>query len=300
MKKTLLKISVTLMGLTALLMPTNAFSSTFSKVEARGTGCPLGSTDVVVSPDGSSASLLFNEMLIELPQFDGDNDNDVDVDGFGRGSRFNKNLVQKICNILVESELPDDHKVESIDVKIDFRGSTFMDAGATAFFHSQLINTSGPGRGREARRDFVARKIWREGPVDDDWTISSTRSIKINGNCSRHGDSKAQFNLRNIIRASLKPQGVRDESMVFIGLDSTDLIGKMEIKVNSKSCRSRGGRPDRPTRPTKPGRGNGPQRPGRPVSPGLGQCPPGLIFHAPSRRCLTKREMVLWDRGIRR
>jgi hypothetical protein len=302
MKKKWLNLSFALVGFISLLIPTNAFSSTFSRVEARGTGCPLGSTDVIVSPDGSSASLLFNEMLIELPQFNGDNDNDVDVDGHGRGSRFDRNLVQKICNILVESQLPPDHKVESIDVKIDFRGSTFMDPGATAFFHSQLINITGPGRGSEMRRDFVARKIWREGPVEDDWLVSSTRSIKVKSNCSRHGDNKALFNLRNIIRANLTPQGQRNGSMVFIGLDSSDLVGKMEIKVNSRSCRGRGDRgdrDDRPTRPTKPGRDyrpTRPSRPGNPHQPGLGNCPRGTVFHPPARRCMTKREIALFGR----
>lgn len=288
-----MKSSILTILLLGLLLPSNvlAQTSTFSKVEARGTGCPLGSTDIVTSPDGESISVLFNEMIIELPNVDGDNDNDVDVDGQGRASRFNRSLVQKICNILIQADLPADHKVDSIDVKIDFRGSTFMDQGTTAFFHSQLVNTEGPGRRKEPRRDFVARKIWREGPVEDDWTISSNRNIKINGNCSRRGDSTSTFNLRNIIRASLTPQGQRLDSYVYIGLDTADIIGKMELKVNSSSCRGGG----RPTRPTKPIIVNPPTRPTR---PGLGgrSCPAGLIYHAPTGRCLSKREIVLIGR----
>lgn len=297
MKKNLMTLGLLLLGAMGLLASSNAYSNTFSKVEARGTGCPAGTTDVVISPDGSSASLLFNEMVIELPQFDGDNDNDVPVDGSSPTSRFDKNFVQKVCNILVESQLPPDHKVESIDIKVDYRGSTFMDPGAKAIFQSMLVNLSGPGRSSEKRRDFIARKLWREGPVDDDWVVSTTKRIEIKGNCSRHGDNKAQFNLMNYIRANLTNRGVRDQSMVYIGLDSSDLVGKMEIKVNSRSCRGRDIRPDRPTRPVNPGRGDRPTRPQRPgLGNGSGDCPRGLIFYEPARRCLTKREIALLGR----
>lgn len=284
-----------LMVLISSLMANSTWANTFSKVQARGTGCPLGSTDIIISPDGNSVSLLFNEMLVELPNIDGDNDNDVNIPGHGRSSRFDRSVVQKICNVLVESQLPEDHKVESIDVKIDFRGSTFMDEGATAFFHSQLINMTTPGRGSEARRDFVARKIWREGPVDEDWTVSSSRRIKVNGNCSRRGDDKNRFNLRNIVRASLTDHASTLDSMVFIGLDSADLVGKMEVKVNSRPCGGNGrGRDRDPRRPRNPR--NPPRNP-----PGRGHisCAPGMIFHPPANRCLTRREAVLWMRSRR-
>lgn len=288
---------LTLILLTALI-PENILAGdlAFSKIEARGTGCPLGSTDIITSPDQKSVSLLFNEMIIELPQFDGENDNEADIPGQNRGNRFDRNLVQKICNILIEADVPADHKVDSIDVKIDLRGSTLMDEGTTAFFHSQLINLQGPGRSNEARRDFIARKIWREGPIEDDWTVSSTKNIQVKGNCSRHGDSKNTFNLRNLIRADIRPLGERLNSMVFIGLDSADILGKMEFKVHTSSCRGRQDRPTRPTRPViVPTR---PTRPVTPVRPGIGaeNCPRGLIFHEPARRCLTKREVALWGR----
>lgn len=273
------------------LMMTSAWANTFSKVQARGTGCPLGSTDVIISPDGNSVSLLFNEMLVELPNIDGNNDNDVDIPGHGRANRFDRNVVQKICNILVESQLPEDHKVESIDVKIDFRGSTFMDEGANAFFHSQLINMTTPGRGSEARRDFVARKIWREGPVDEDWTVSSSRSIKVNGNCSKRGDDKNRFNLRNIVRAGLSDHAAAMDSMVYIGLDSADLVGKMEIKVNTRSCRGNSRPPRRDPNPRPP------RNPRNPPRGGQVTCAPGLFFHPPANRCLSRREIVLWMRS---
>lgn len=280
--------------LLGLIVPSNVSgaSSSFTKIDARGTGCPLGTTDIVKSPDGESVSILFNEMLIELPQFDGDNDNDSDLAGHGRASRFNKNLVQKICNILVEADIPGDHKVDSIDLKVDYRGSTFMEKGTTAFFHSQLVNLEGPGRRKEPRRDFVVRKIWREGPQEEDWTITGERNIKVQSNCSRRGDSKHRFNLRNIIRANILPLGERLDSYVFIGLDTADLVGKLELKINSSICRGRGGRP---ARPIKPGRGNGRGRGNPRVGP-VGNCPPGLAFHAPTRRCLTKRQIVLMGR----
>ena len=280
-----------LIGAILILGSLNAAANGFSRVEARGTGCPVGSTDVVVSPDGESVSVLFNEMIVELPNFDGDNDNDADIPGHDRTSRFNRNVVQKICNVLIEADIPQGHKVDSVDVQIDFRGSTFMDQGTGAFFHSQLVGLAGPGRRNEVRRDFVARKIWRQGPTEDDWIISSKRNIKVAGNCSTRGDTANRFNLRNIVRANLTPQGQRNDSYVFIGLDSADIVGKMKLKVNPSACRQA---PTRPTRPTWPPR---PTRPTRPTRPALGDsdCPRGLIFHAPTRSCKSKRQIAIWD-----
>jgi|GEM_PF-2088970 len=284
------------MILVATLNITLASDLSFTDIVARGSGCPAGSTDIVTSPDGKSVSLLFNEMLIELPQYNGENENDVDTDGHRRASRFDKNISQKICNILVEAQLPANHKVDRIEVKMDMRGSTFMDEGVEASFHTQLINYKGPKRQNDKKVDFVARKLWLSGPVDEDWIVSKTRNIRINGNCSRHGDQKSQFAIRNILRGSIKPEGQRLDSMLFLGLDSQDLVGKLDVTVHSSPC---GGRVTRPSRPSEPRKPTGPTRPSR-GGPQLRNCSPGLIFHRPANRCMTKREMVLWDRGLRR
>lgn len=290
--KTQIKKATLVLGmmLASTLSSTLADDLSFTGIVARGSGCPAGSTDIVTSPDGKSVSLLFNEMLIELPQFNGENENDVDTSGHRRVSRFDKNISQKICNILVEAQLPAEHKVDRIEVKIDMRGSTFMDEGVEAFFHSQLVSYKGPKRQNDNKVDFVARKMWLSGPVDEDWTVSTTKNIRINGNCSRHGDQKSQFALRNILRGSIKPQGQRLDSMLFLGLDSQDFVGKLDVTVHSSPCGGRGTLPTRPNRPTRPGRG-GPQ---------FGECSRGLIFHRPANRCMTKREIALAGRSLRR
>ncbi len=270
-----------------LLGQTTIHAKTFSNVVAQGTGCPLGSTDIVTSPDGETVSVLFNEMLIELPQFDGDNDNDVAVDSNRAGSRFDKNLVQKICNILIEADIPAQHRIDSIDVNVDFRGTTVMDEGTTAFFQSQLIDYKTPGANSKLKRDFIARKIWRMEPADEDWTMSGQKNIKVQGNCSSRQDSKYKFNLRNLIRANILPFGESLGSFVYIGLDTADIIGKLQFKVNTSRCGNPNGNGNgnRPTRPTRPNPGRTPT------------CARNLIYDAVSGRCMTRREFVLRRRG---
>lgn len=289
----------TLMFFILVLFPTqlHARNLNFSKVEATGKGCPVGTTDIITSPDGKTISLLFNEMIVELPQFNGENDNHLDIDGRGRASRFNQNLAQKVCNILIEADVPSGHKVDSVDVKIDFRGSTFMDKETSAFFHSQLVNLTGPGRQKVKKRDFIARRIWNEGPLEKDWTISSSRKIKVNGNCSKRGDTKSRFNLRNVVRAMILPKGVDFGSQVYIGLDTADLIGKLDLKVNHSSCRGH----SREERGNRPGRGrfnrNGNNIEGNKPSSFIKHCPLGKTYFKPLEKCLSRREFILMLRN---
>ena len=274
------KIKHTMMVLTTLLSFSNLFASedlNFTNIETTGSGCPIGSTDIVTSPDGKSISVLFNKMFIELPQFDGVNDNDQSTDYGRRDDRYNKLVANKICNILVEADLPSDYKVEGLEITADFRGSTILEQGGEALFVSQLENFFGPRAMNRRNRDVVAKKEWMQGPVEEDWVISNTKVIPINGNCSRHGDLKTKFNLRNILRAKIDSYLASQDAFAYIGIDSTDFIGKLDIKVNAKSCRSRHSRPSRPSNDR-----------GRRVGQ---RCHPGEIFYRPLGRCLTSREI---------
>ena len=48
----------------------------FGEIIARGSGCPAGTTQIVKTPDQQSMSLLFDQLMAEVPQYDNDNDNE--------------------------------------------------------------------------------------------------------------------------------------------------------------------------------------------------------------------------------
>ena len=65
----------TFLGLSGLTQKAHA-SFQFGEITARGRGCPEGTTQVVKSPDQKAMSILFDQFMAEVPQFDNDNDND--------------------------------------------------------------------------------------------------------------------------------------------------------------------------------------------------------------------------------
>ncbi|MBT3584121.1 MAG: DUF4360 domain-containing protein [Halobacteriovoraceae bacterium] len=254
----------------------------FDSVSARGTGCPDGTTSIVESPDGQTVSILFDEMISEVPQFDGDNDNDAESDqNRRRGRRSNTNLSHKMCYIIINSKVAEGHKVKSLEISVDFRGSTFMDQGTQALFNSQFVQWRGIKRITKRAANSLARKVWRSGPVEEDWTITGNKNIPIMSNCGRHGQRDLQFSLRNVIKTQIKPGYTGGESSAFMSLDSADLAGKITVKVHTEKCGAvngggHGG-----------GQGGGGVHPPRPPRPQI--CPRGYRKDPRTRRCIPYR-----------
>jgi len=278
------KVFFSIMMLTMLFIVIVAEASgadfNFSQVDTKGSGCPIGTTSIVSSQDQNTVSILFDEMRVELPQYNQDNDNDVITDeNPSRGRKDDPYFSHKTCAIDIDATIAEGQQVDSVEVSIDFRGMSFLDQGVQALFHSQFLEFKGPRAQSRRAKDMVARKVWRNGGVDEDWFIQSNKVIDIKSECATRGDLKAHFSLLNIIKAQIQPQYRGSEVTGLISLDSADLKAALKVKVNTSACRGNG-RPNPRT--------DGPQRPDRPGR-GQGLCPRGYVFSPSFGRCIPSR-----------
>jgi hypothetical protein len=264
----------TLLLVSLLSMSLNAAEFRYQDVKTSGTGCPTGSTDVVLTPDKKAVSILFSEMNVQVPQYDGDNDNDsYSSDNSSPASRFESSLAHKVCDIKVEADLEEGERVDSVEVSIDFRGFAALDAGTQALFHSQFLQWSGPFSQTRRASDMIARKVWRQGPSDEDWFTTTSRIIPIQSECARVGDRKVGFSLQNTVKAQVLPGYAAQGSSAFVALDSADLsAAKLSLRIQTSRCYVSTPAPTRPV--SAPGRVVPTPRcaRGQYYSPALGSC----------------------------
>ncbi|MBT3981677.1 MAG: DUF4360 domain-containing protein [Bacteriovoracaceae bacterium] len=211
---------------------------TFDQPVLRGTGCPRGTTSVIMSPDNQEITLLFDRFSAEVPQVDGDNDNDlVTSENPGRGNRRNKNRSHKVCNMIVSASLPEMRRIVGLGISIDFRGSTIIENNARAVFRAVLLKWKGP-RGKRGKRHEVHRRAWRGQFVNDNWFINLHKLTKLRSGCSKKRERKVVFKLRNIIMASIPKRVDATNASALITLDSQDISGKMKFRVRTAPCRN--------------------------------------------------------------
>lgn len=213
----------------------------FGQITTKGSGCPDGSVEVIKTEDQQTASILFSEMMVQVPQFDGDNENDeFDDDNTMPTSRQDQFTANKVCKIVIHADIPEGQKIISADISIDYRGATFMDEGTQALFHSKFLNFTGPQRREHRVKGTVVRKVWRKGDVDEDWNFSESKTIDLNSECSIQGQKKTKMVLKNILKAQVHKNYRHTEATAFLSLDSADIVGKMKIKFNTQTCHSGG------------------------------------------------------------
>jgi hypothetical protein len=227
----------------------------FQSVTMNGTGCPEGTTSVIPSPDNKTVSILFDEFMAEVPQYDGNNDNDDSEDGQA-GSRFDERRSHKLCRINIAAKIPTGHKVKGVEVSVDFRGATMVERGSIAMFRSVLTDWRGL-RGRGSGKQIIAHKMWNRA-ADENWTVSETKYIQTNTNCSpSNGDKVLNLTMRNVISAILGRRVSPDETSAFIMMDSADLAGKLKVKLITQRCGSSNGGGNGHGNSNRNGRGNG-------------------------------------------
>ena len=109
-------LCLTFIGFSAFTEEVQA-SFQFGEITARGRGCPSGTTQVIKTPDQKAMSLLFDQFMAEVPQYDNDNDNDeVSGENPRRGRRDNVRLDHKVCKIIINASISPGEIVESLDV----------------------------------------------------------------------------------------------------------------------------------------------------------------------------------------
>jgi hypothetical protein len=236
-KGVLMKYLLTLFIILLTTAKITASPLLFKQIKAKGSGCPKGSVESVVSPNAEVLSLLFSEMSVEVPQYSGENENDdISDDNPERSSRSNPFLANKICKISFITDIPRGEMIDSIEISSDFRGMTYMDKHTKALFSSNLLEVAGPRRYSHRIKNILARKVWRKAEVDEDWTISGTKKIQLEGTCAQQNKSSYKLILKNIIKAKINKKGQEEGANALITLDTADFSGKMSFKFNTRPC----------------------------------------------------------------
>ncbi len=232
---TLIKVKLVLLGLALSFSPLLLAEDTisFEEVSAKGSGCPQGSTSIVLSPDRTALSLLFSDMVAEVPQFDGNNENDEDGEG---GRRSDKNLSRKACRISVEVDVLPGTQVTGLEVTSDFRGLTIADQGTTSSFTSDFLEWRGHARQTRKVSKRLASLNYRGSNVDQDWFESETVTIPVTSSCDEQKKRNLQFILKNVVKAKILKSARNTGASAFISLDSADLAGVLKLKLKTKKC----------------------------------------------------------------
>jgi len=212
----------------------------FDDVRLRGTGCPEGSYQVINTPDHKTTSIMFSEFNAELPKVSEDDE------------PYNENVSHKECKIIILAHLPAGHKVDGINISVQFRGAVMLGPGIKGQVNSNLISWEGP-RGRQGR---TVRRLghleWNNRTnqtIDRDWAIDKQTFVNTNqSQCSERNRKKVKVVFKNKIFAKVKNNW--GDLFAFVGLDSADFSSEMKVSFRVSKCNTRTvGRND-------PGRGN--------------------------------------------
>ena len=90
-----------------------------------GSGCPMGSSSVVLSPDAQELSILFDNYLVEA------------------GGSTGRTIDRKNCTIAVPVHVPQGYSVSLITV--DYRGFNSLPAGAQSKFQASYFFAGATG-----------------------------------------------------------------------------------------------------------------------------------------------------------
>lgn len=233
----------------------------FEDFQHSGTGCPQGTVGFSVSPDGASASILFDEFMAQVPQYDGDNDNSQVGSGRLRRTSNDPKISHKACNLAFSVAIPEGQMVEALEVSIYNRGSTILDAGTRAALstifvgHQGLRNIHG---GAKPSATILERKIWgamrdrNHIDIFDDWVSEPIHTIPIQSACANTRERSVRFELKNHLEVEIMNNNLNTTGLIV--MDSSDITGSLKFRVITRSCanpvRNSGGvvRPPRPPR----------------------------------------------------
>ncbi len=136
-----------------LLLASSAFAQvTLTGVEYAGAGCPQGHVNVVLTPDGSSFSVLYDAYDLRVDQ----------------GVR----QAESTCAITLHIRKP--RKMGIQIEEADFRGFVALDAGVTATQKVQVM--TGPNHGHQQLSAEFGTQVW-QGPVSDNYLLRAVRAV---------------------------------------------------------------------------------------------------------------------------
>ena len=166
-----------------------------------GSGCPMGSASVTLSPDSKSLSILFDQYVVEA------------------GSAINRTFERKNCDIAIPVRIPEGYSVSVF--QIDYRGFSALPPGAYARFNVNYFMAG--TRGLSQVKTFY-------GPLTQDYLLTSdleARSL-VWSECG------ADTNLR--VSTGMFVQSNRQGEQAMSTVDSADVKAGIIYHLKFRRC----------------------------------------------------------------
>lgn len=210
----------------------------FNSLTHNGTGCPQGTVSSVISPDGSSISIIFDEFRAEVPQYDGNNDNNELPRGPRSRTRNTPTVQHKNCSLSFTATLPPGVKADTLEVSLQARGATMFDEGVNGAFSSILVGYNGLARSR-GNPTVVASRAFRTrmGPIDLEWIETPKAIIPLHSGCSGAQGKDIRFDLKNHINAEIADGNTSKHGIITV--DSNDVNGLLKFTLHTSRCGGR-------------------------------------------------------------
>lgn len=210
----------------------------FEQINTNGTGCPQGTVTSIVSPDGTSMSLLFDEFRVEVPNYES-----TPAPTTGRGPRYrppgaNASIYEahKTCNIAFTTTLPAGRMATAISISLQARGNTMTDAGIQSYFSTILVGHRGLANSVGPQVKVVEKKMWMgRTDIGEDWTTDTNVTVPLRSSCASSSNKSIKFELKNHLEAKIKTNDATKSGIVTV--DSNDARGLLTFTLSTAPCR---------------------------------------------------------------
>ncbi len=207
----------------------------WTKVTYTGKGCPKADQGTVISPEGTSLSILFMGLSLEFPLVgDPSTQGDVrDLRGLVAGPMIGQ-TVFKSCNVSLEFQVPAGKYVESAAVSVDWRGGYLLDPGIIARLKT-LVTYPEYRSGRLSRGSVaLIDKRWTEG--DEEFTLTHNQKVISALGCQAGNTQTIEF--KHILLLSPSQRGMDNGATAILTTDSADTaVPSMDVDVVLKNCK---------------------------------------------------------------
>ena len=172
-----------------------------------GTGCPLGTASISLSPDQKAVSILFDQYVAQA------------------GGSSGMTLDRKSCNLTIPVQVPQGYSISVFQV--DYRGFNALPYGARSQFNVEYFFNYGGGypqtRGLRQTKNF-------SGPQSSDYELTDRLGVEalIWTPCG------AQANLRVNTSMMVTTNSRREQAMSTV--DSADISAGLIYHIQWRRC----------------------------------------------------------------
>ena len=165
-----------------------------------GNGCPQGSVNTTISPDGKTLSILFDQFILKA------------------GGLTGQSMDRKSCNVSIPVHVPQGMSVSVF--KIDYRGFNSLPYGASSQFNVEYFFAG--QQGPTYSKNF-------NGVVNSDFFVSND----VQASAVVWSECGADLNLRTNMNMFVQTSG-NQEAMASV--DSADIQAGIQYQLQWKTC----------------------------------------------------------------